>query len=570
MAKKRYNRTDKSGSFLENLTNRFDGAIKQHEDKQEEKDKKKLYKEKRIREIEASDLDQVKQRNVFKRYARNREDRKAAKIDAKESRVEKIRQQREDKKQARREFSDYIENNGGIRESIRHQLNTTGDNIRHGIENTSDKIRDSLTSRVDIIKNTIMSSKVVDTARDIRKVFAPGGLKNTFEDKVDSVKSRVENKAATVKTSFVESKVGQTAKKTKQFFKDEKGFKNKAKFIYNNSAIGNFIQKLVKLGKTVWKFVKTFKIPIAIAGAVIALLILLSNGIFYVISVGKSVGSTPHYYCNPNAPMIEKMSSKYKQYCTYQTFDNSSIAAAAVALSTADIASGQSQINYTAPGLGDLLNQSGANIFVSVVPRIVQTMMDISHGSNGQSWSTNTSSALYASCDFSICMAVLWSGADDNYPTCLGRELYNTGANANPQVQTGYLLASDFNNGLWQELNEGDEILPGDIAVSNYTKNGESKGHTWMYVARWVPEPTASDPWAGHWEESDIVQAKYPGSNANRYEGSHESYYAKLSHTDNNPWKDSHGEANDPNGIYKIFRYVGTINEGSPYIGITP
>lgn len=401
-----------------------------------------------------------------------------------------------------------------------------------------------------------------------------GKLGDAFEERLDRVKSRAKTKINTAREEIGDSSIGQFAKGIKDAAQ-AKGAKAKlsalgrgAKNGFNKSALGRSIKgvidKIVNLAKKIKRFFQTnwFWLKWVLIGVAIALV--LSEVAFFAVGIANSTGKTPHYYCNYLASDEEKATAKYKQYCVYEEYDNASLAAAAVSLSTIDISNGTynntlDPIPYTCNGMRDLLDHPNSpytpQIFISVIPQIIQAMHEknypghISAAGTSQSWALD---GLYASCDFSVCMAVLWSGADDNYPTCLGREL--DALSTYTANQTGYLL--NGNSGKWRKLEIGEDILPGDIAVN--VSPDKDKGHVWMYVAKWTAE--------GGWEDSPIVQAKYPGSHANRYEGSHEHYYARLKYTSKSPWNDYLYAG----GPFYIFRFVGTINEESPFIGITP
>lgn len=400
-------------------------------------------------------------------------------------------------------------------------------------------------------------------------------LGDAFEERLDRVKSRAKTKINTAKTQIGDSNIGKFASDIKEAAK-AKGTKAKigayGRSIKNGigrtklgQSIKGIIDKIVNIAKKIKNFFKANWFWLKWVLIAFAVVLVLKEAAFFGIATGNSLDPTPHYYCNYLASDEEKSSAKYKQYCVYEEYDNASLAASAVSLATVDISNGTynnplEPITYHSNGTGDLEAYNGVvpytpEIFISVVPQIIQAMHEknypghTSPAGTGQSW---TLGGLYASCDFSVCMAVLWSGADDNYPTCLGREL--DALSTYTANQTGYLL--NGNHGKWRKLEPGEDILPGDIAVN--VSPDKDKGHVWMYVAKWTTE--------GGWEDSPIVQAKYPGSHANRYEGSHEHFYARLKYTNKSPW-DDYLYAGGP---FYIFRFVGTINEESPFIGITP
>ena len=103
-------------------------------------------------------------------------------------------------------------------------------------------------------------------------------------------------------------------------FKNAKGFKGKANYLANkarNKAKGTemfqrikkafqTVQKVIQVLQTLWK-------PIAIVSLIV---VLLFNGTIFIISISKSIGTTPHYYCdiNPDDPITKTF--LYQQYCS--------------------------------------------------------------------------------------------------------------------------------------------------------------------------------------------------------------------------------------------------------------
>ncbi|MGI6608131.1 MAG: hypothetical protein ACOX1F_04035 [Erysipelotrichaceae bacterium] len=241
--------------------------------------------------------------------------------------------------------------------------------------------------------------------------------------------------------------------------------------------------------------------------------------------------------------------SLYQPYRRFR-FDNINIARAAVSLSVADTSDGKGRIWFTRWGLSDLYKYVGVpdycpETFIAVAPQLVDILNSMDESKHNTTRWSDTSYCLYASCDFNVALAVWWSGADDNYPSCLGGL-----GEFNPKftyAQTGYLI-HNFSNGKWEQVQPGSKILPGDIAFGRNAKGRIS--HTWMYVATWEN---------GRWIDNSLVQEKFPDSKANRYEGSYQKYYPKLGY-DFNPWLSS---------AY-IFRFTGKINNYSEFKTVSP
>ncbi len=275
--------------------------------------------------------------------------------------------------------------------------------------------------------------------------------------------------------------------------------------------------------------------------------LIVLNISFYLIAIGQTVGSSPHFYCDAKASDEVKSTEQYQQYC--KGFgsvggNNSSIAEAAISLATTDETVGGRKINWSSNGFGDVeayATNSNYTVgtFLDKVPKIVQTAQELK--SDGKRNTVTWSLPFYASCDLTTSMAVLWSGADDNFPMTLGGfELFSGGKGS----ITGYLV-NGGGDGKWKQVPKGEKILPGDIAMGN---NHGGYQHVWMYVATWEN---------GTWTDNSLVQKKYPGSTANTYQGSYLDYYASLSDI-GNPW--SFADV--------VYRYVGTPDEQSPFRSI--
>lgn len=308
------------------------------------------------------------------------------------------------------------------------------------------------------------------------------------------------------------------------------------------------MSKIKDIGKRLQTFIKSNSKAIKLYSSVSGISLLVLNVSFFGLGLVQSVGGTPHYYCDKNARAEIKSTLLYRQYCTNGSsrVNNETIASAAVTLATTDTSLGTTQIEFNTDGLSDVeayRNKEGYTVetFIEVLPKIMETAGKlVSEGKRDRSrhtWSPLPPNTYYASCDLQVSSAILWSGADDNFPMYLSG-VENTGGGTSGI--TGYLI-NDGGDGKWEELQRGEPIQPGDIALGN----GPAYGHVWMYVANWEN---------GQWTDNSIVQEKFPGSTSNRYEGSHRDYYAKLSH-DEDPWESSE----------RIFRYIGEVDENSEF-----
>lgn len=271
--------------------------------------------------------------------------------------------------------------------------------------------------------------------------------------------------------------------------------------------------------------------------------LVILNISFYLIGIGQAVGSSPHYYCDSKASDEVKSTVQYQQYCKgfgSSGGNNSSIAEAAISLATTDTTTMGRKIDWVSNGFGDVEAYRGnsqytVDTFLDKVPKIVEVAQNLR--TEGKRDTNTWSLPFYASCDLSVSLPVLWSGADDNFPMTLsGFELNGSGTSG----ITGHLV--NANTGKWKQVPRGDKILPGDIAMGN---NQGGYQHVWMYVATWEN---------GSWTDNSLVQKKYPNSTANTYQGSFKDYYAMLNDV-GDPWKIAD----------VVYRYVGEVDETSPF-----
>jgi len=263
------------------------------------------------------------------------------------------------------------------------------------------------------------------------------------------------------------------------------------------------------------------------------------------VSYMMSFRSSPHYYCDIDASADVKNSALYKQYCSTSAHDNSSLALAAINLAICDTTIGGKTVEYTCDGLSDVVSVYGdssrpyAEDFVKIATEICNAM------------GKNANYQLQASCDWTVMLAVRWSGADDNYPTILGGNDWNTPGSG--RGQGGYLENNISGN--WKRLSEGESIQAGDIAIVEHAGGNGGADHVYMFIADW-------DAASGEWDCS-YAQERFPGSTATVYEGSFHQYYAQLDHAANgSPWDNNEKQT-------RIYRYVGDYS-GETYINILP
>ena len=102
----------------------------------------------------------------------------------------------------------------------------------------------------------------------------------------------------------------------------------------------------------------------------------------------------------------------------------------------------------------------------------------------------------YQSCDRGVATAVVWSGADDNFPV---------GATS----QQDAYLAEQAGKGLWEFVGEydtvSDQLQPGDICITTSARRGTEHGHIIMYVG------------------NEAIQQKYPGASGEFVSASYET-----------------------------------------------
>ena len=138
--------------------------------------------------------------------------------------------------------------------------------------------------------------------------------KATYDHTIGSAKNRV----ALEKEKFNHSSLGR--------FTKEKGLKNKAKFVgkgtWNKVKHTNIAQMLKRIFERIKKIIKFIikhgKFIIAFSSIVL----LLGNGIIFVVSITKAYGSTPHYYCDIKPDSHVKNTKFYQQYCTTNNASN--------------------------------------------------------------------------------------------------------------------------------------------------------------------------------------------------------------------------------------------------------
>ena len=126
----------------------------------------------------------------------------------------------------------------------------------------------------------------------------------------------------------------------------------------------------------------------------------------------------------------------------------------------------------------------------------------------------------YQSCDRGVATAVVWSGADDNFPV---------GATG----QQDAYLASAAGNGLWELVGDYDSVMdqlqPGDICITTAERRGTTHGHIIMFVG------------------NEEIQKKYPGA---------EGEFVSASYETRSPGCGSQRSYYKGDG-YLVYRYVG-------------
>lgn len=370
------------------------------------------------------------------------------------------------------------------------------------------------------------------------------GTKTKMNRKMRSVKERAQYNYDTQKSKIQNS---QTAKNLSNLnnIRQTRGLKGKTKAFGHYAANTRIGSKVVNAAKRMARFIRTNIVLIKFIAIGFLVALFLTLLILFGISLAQAYAPTPHYYCDPQASEEVKSSKAFMQYCRIKTnADNSSIAAAAVSLATTDTTVGGKQIDYTGPGFGDVEAFKGRpNYKIDTFVNVTKQITELSRTRPGLS---NWGISYFASCDLNTGTAVLWSGADDEFPLLLiGAEEERGGTSG----IAGYL--TNNTNGKWEELERGSDIQPGDIAIGGTNQHGgRGVGHVWMYVANWEN---------GAWTDNSIVQEVWPGSTANRFEGSHKDYYSRLTR-DGDPWK----------GAKRIFRFVGEPNEASIFSAVQP
>ena len=125
---------------------------------------------------------------------------------------------------------------------------------------------------------------------------------------------------------------------------------------------------------------------------------------------------------------------------------------------------------------------------------------------------------LYQSCDRGVSAAVVWSGADDNFPI------------GNTTTQDEYMSTHPdlwLDMGLYDSFT--DELQPGDIFCTTRERRGANHGHIFMFVG------------------NEEVQKKYPGNSGDMAHASYMERSVGIQQMGNY----GHNEG------YKVYRYIG-------------
>lgn len=129
--------------------------------------------------------------------------------------------------------------------------------------------------------------------------------KDAYNKSIGAVENRAKKVVGGVKEAIHDPK-GAAIKGAKGI---GRGAANKAKeFAKQQQTIKKIIDTVTKVAN----FIATYAEPIAIISGIV---LLLSNLIIFGISVGQSVGPTPHYYCEIDASKAIQNSTVYQQYC---------------------------------------------------------------------------------------------------------------------------------------------------------------------------------------------------------------------------------------------------------------
>lgn len=284
-----------------------------------------------------------------------------------------------------------------------------------------------------------------------------------------------------------------------------------------------------KAAKAMEFIAKKAKYIAGAASAIVHTIIAIQVAIF-VISILAAFGSTPHYYCDKSQKEVS--ADVYNQYCNLSSgnANNESIVQACNSIATTDTSLGTSIIKYSTRGTGDMTPYVGKSgykpeTWISLAPQIDDTLRR-----RGTPYSNGEIDRVYANCTYNAGSAIVWSGADDDFPVVQG-----------PPQMRAYMRS---HKDKWEEVT-GKDLMPGDVCVD--------ERHIWISMSNCTKDGNVID--------NKAIQDAWPGSTSARYDGAWQLFYPVLRPAP--PTQTEHGG-------YAAFRFIGKVNEDSEFKKLKP
>lgn len=146
------------------------------------------------------------------------------------------------------------------------------------------------------------------------KSFKDTSIGQALNNKKDELSRDFKGRTKNIRDSY------ESASSFINSFKNQKGFKNKAKFLGNkfkDTDTAKKIEETITKIQRIANVIASYAYPILIVTAIV---LLLYVGSMFIISISQGISETPHYYCDTEASASLKRTDVYKQYCTKNGF----------------------------------------------------------------------------------------------------------------------------------------------------------------------------------------------------------------------------------------------------------
>lgn len=411
-----------------------------------------------------------------------------------------------------------------VANNIKGKIKNTANNIKNLPKNIKNKVKDSKRAIKTKINNTlpmkayhkgrdicnkakVTGSKIKRGAQNIKSGKTKENIKNGLKKyNPKEVAGRTKNKYNEFKNKLNAKDKNGKANRLKNLSKMAKDSKLGKKISGGINSLGNKIKNsnIFKKAEKIIQFIIKFKWVILITTG----LILIA---YWVVPAGFAIaqgfGSTSHYYCDMSADPKVLSSEIYQRYCGSPGLSNDSIASAALAFAYDNNNKGATENVW-------IRHSDGKSSNLQFLSTKVYAMVhdNINPG------------ASYADCGKCAATAVLWAGADDNYPHS------GTGG------QLSYLQKQVKTTHKWELVGTTETpalLQPGDVLLVGPSTGGNFEyGHTAIYVG------------------NEKVQERFPGTTYDVVSGALRSHTPKLVHLE--------GEytGRSKHGYYFIFRNI--------------